>query len=153
MFRWLRSLLLKMYVKFLLIFTHLIFSRATIVGLWYFGERHRFGPLHPLRPRPYYQTRAGRQTSQVRATVPAIAGKAGRRTAYPMPLSWRTQRKDPVDVEVFGRKPSTSSNSGHLPTACSALRPPKPRSAYPMPVYFLAGWWQQHYIAHILLAG
>ena len=45
---------------------------------------------------------------------------------YPRPLAGRTQRGDPVDVEVIGRKPSTPSNAGHVPTACSAMRPPTP---------------------------
>ena len=79
------------------------------------------------RPRPHYQTRAGRQTSYAGATVPAIPGKASRRTSYFRPFAWRTQfYGDPVDVEVIGRKPSTPSNAGHVPTACFALRPPTP---------------------------
>ena len=54
---------LKMYVKTYQIKHFQSLSLSGIVGFWYFGERHRFGPLHPPRPRFHYQTRAGRQTS------------------------------------------------------------------------------------------
>ena len=94
--------------------------------------------MHPPRPKSHYQTRANRQTSYAGATVPAIPGKAGQRTAYTRPLAGRTQRRDPVDVEVIVRKPPTPSNADQV---CSALRPPTPRSAYHMCLDMFAGWW------------
>ena len=96
-----------------------------------------------------------RKKCQAGPTVPPSPERGGR-TADPRPLAGRRQRRDPVDVEVIGRKPSTPSNAGHVPTAFCALPPYTPRSAYPMQVYLLAGWIMELYVAQIivyLLAG